>query len=152
VSEEPDPPRLDIVDFRRGALPRAIVVEPTIEPYVNGLALRELAREVELAPATASGERKLAGSYAGVPRYNDILWPSRHFLGEPEPSWFEDGDTVLLGCECGEWGCWPLTAKVEVTDALVTWSGFRNGHRDWDLSGLGPYVFDRDQYERALGK
>ena len=57
---------------------------------------------------------------------------------------------MLLGCGCGEWGCWPLTAVVEVDDEQVRWSEFRNGHRDWDLRGLGPFVFERSQYVAAL--
>ena len=47
-------------------------------------------------------------------------------------------------------GCWPLTTDVSVEEASVTWSHFRNGHRDWDLTGLGPFTFDRSQYETAL--
>jgi hypothetical protein len=75
-------------------------------------------------------------------------------MGEPDEvefgDEFGDGETILLGCVCGEPSCWPLTAQVEVGDATVTWTGFRTGHRDWDLSGLGPFVFDRHQYETAL--
>lgn len=59
---------------------------------------------------------------------------------------------MLLGCQCGEWGCWPLTARIEVTDEVVRWSGFRTGHRDWDLAALGPFEFDRARYERAIGR
>jgi hypothetical protein len=47
-------------------------------------------------------------------------------------------------------GCWPLTARVTVTDATVTWREFRTGHRDWDLSGVGPFIFDRHAYEATL--
>ncbi|HEY1095136.1 MAG TPA: hypothetical protein VGE61_10565 [Glycomyces sp.] len=62
-----------------------------------------------------------------------------------------DGDTVLLGCDCGDWGCWPLLAQVDVTDTTVTWRHFSNEHRPaWDLSGLGPFTFDRAQYEASL--
>jgi len=124
----------------------------TIQPIVNGVELRELAAEAEGPAAAAEGQTALAGSYAGLHDSDDLLWPSRHFLGQPHLEWFGDGDTVLLGCTCGEWGCWPLTARVEVDDAVIRWSGFRNGYRDWDLSALGPFVFDRAQYEAALGR
>jgi len=33
---------------------------------------------------------------------------------------------------------------------VVRWSNFRTGHRDWDLGGLGPFEFERSQYEAAL--
>ncbi len=75
---------------------------------------------------------------------------ARHFLGEPMASWFEDGDTVLMGCSCGEWDCWPLTARVLAGGDVVRWTNFRTGHRDWDLSALGPFEFARLQYEAAL--
>ncbi|MCW2787659.1 MAG: hypothetical protein JWP74_4176 [Marmoricola sp.] len=116
---------------------------------INGVELKDWARTVEEPHALAEGNQRLAGSYSPLATYqfNDDL---NHFLGHPVAAWFDDGDTVLLGCECGEWGCWPLTTLVEVNAETVRWHGFRNGHRDWDLSGLGPFRFSRDQYESAL--
>ena len=58
-----------------------------------------------------------------------LRWPAHHYLGEPRDTWFDDGDTV------GD---------------VVTWRNFRNGHRDWDLSAIGPFVFDRTQHEKTL--
>ena len=43
-----------------------------------------------------------------------------------------------------------MTARVAVTRTTVYWKEFRNGDRDWDLSALGPFEFDRAQYESAL--
>ena len=48
----------------------------------------------------------LAGSYVGLGPWA-IGGYSTHFLGNPQPVWFADGDTVLLGCDCGEWGAGP---------------------------------------------
>jgi len=123
-----------------------------IEPIINEVPLRELAEVVEAPFASAEGKPQLAGSYAGLGSVERLRWPSRHYLGDPIFSWFDTGDTVLLGCECGEWGCWPLTAQVEVADDTVRWSGFRTGHRDWNLASLGPFEFDRREYEHALGR
>ena len=122
---------------------------PVVAIHVDGHKLQDLARVVEHPFAEAEGNASLAGSYAGLSP-STVARGSRHFMGEPDEVWFGDGDTILLGCVCGEPGCWPLTAQVAVGDATVTWTGFRTGHRDWDLSGLGPFVFDRRQYERAL--
>ena len=143
--------KVDIIEFRsiRGS-GRDSTAAPTIHPVINDVPLRELAREVEHPAALADGQPDLAGSYDGLFADDDVRWPSRHYLGEPALSWFEDGDTVLLGCDCGEWGCWPLTAKVEIVGGVVRWSGFRQGHRDWDLAALGPFEFDLGQYEEAL--
>jgi hypothetical protein len=122
---------------------------PVVAIYVDGHRLQDLARVVELPFAEAEGKAALAGSYAGLSP-SMVVRGSRHFMGEPDEVWFDDGDTILLGCVCGELGCWPLTARVEVGETTVTWTDFRTGHRNWDLSGLGPFVFDRRQYERAL--
>lgn len=143
---------MDVVTFRRVLLSSESSTRAwwTVEPVINDVALADLARAVELPSAEEAGQARLAGSYGGL----DVqyLWPSRHFLGEPIEEWFGDGDTILLGCVCGEAGCWPLTARVDVDESTVHWSEFRMGHRDWDLSDLGPFVFDRDQYELALGR
>ena len=124
---------------------------PVVTIRINQRRLEDLAHEVEKPFAVAEGKPQLAGDYAGLSP--SVVAPgSRHFLGEPVEVWFEDGDTVLLGCTCGEPGCWPLTARVHVTDTTITWDSFRNGHRPWDLSGLGPFEFDRGQYEEALDR
>lgn len=116
---------------------------------INGVSLIELARTAEQPWADREGKPDLAGSYEGLQPWV-IGGSAAHFLDDPHAVWFDDGDTVLLGCQCGEWGCWPLTADVHATDTQVAWSHFRQGHRDWDLSALGPFVFDRSQYEHAL--
>jgi hypothetical protein len=139
------------VEFR--VVERVLADEPArvVGIWIDGVPLAELARRVELPFAEAEGKPDLAGSYEGLSARDGILWPSRHFHGEPGLSAFDDGDTVLLGCVCGDWGCWPLAADVAVAEDLVTWSRFRNGHRDtWDLEDLGPFVFARTQYEAAL--
>jgi hypothetical protein len=115
---------------------------------INGHPLKDLARAVEAHYAQAEGNPTLAGSYAPLATYQ-FDHDRNHFLGTPVATWFEDGDTVLMGCECGEWGCWPLTAIIHVGPETVRWSGFRTGHRDWDLSDLGPFEFDRHDYETA---
>jgi hypothetical protein len=120
-----------------------------VDIFVNGRELSELAGEVELPFARAEGKPHLAGSYASL---NVDLVGAGHFRGDPALTWFDDGDTVLLGCDCGEWGCWPLTVDVAVTEGRVAWSHFRQGHRDWDLSALGPFEFDRAQYDAALAE
>lgn len=125
--------------------------EPHLEIEVDGVPLKERARRAERGSARAERQERLAGAYGGLTHLDAVLWPSRHFLGSPVLSASGDGDTVLLGCDCGDWGCWPLSAEVRVLTGTVIWRAFRNGHRpSWDLSGLGLFEFDRDQYESAL--
>jgi len=137
------------IEFRAIAQELPDGVFSRLVPHVNGVPLPDLVREAELPSARREGKPDLAGSYAGLP-LDEVSWPSRHFLGEPVLSWFGDGDTVLLGCACGEWGCWPFTAIVTVAEDTITWSGYRTGHRDWDYRELRDITFDRVQYEEAL--
>jgi hypothetical protein len=133
-----------------------------IDVLIDGTRLLDLVREAELPYALEEQREReaefapgpaplLAGDYMCLP--SSYGWPSRHFLGEPEERpWFcrDDGETVLLICTCGDEGCWALTARIEVEETAVRWSGFRNNHRDWDLSALGRFTFSRPLYEQAL--
>ena len=117
--------------------------------HVNDRLLQELAAEVERPWARAEGKPSLAGSYAGLQTSADRDWTG-HFLTDPREVWFEEGDTVLLGCECGEWGCWPLTANVAVTETTVRWSASATGTGSGTSAAWGPFEFDRQQYDAAL--
>ena len=141
---------MEQVDFRTVEMELGIGgVHPMIVPHLSGVPLQELVRKVELPAARREGNADLAGSYAGL-RTEAVRWPSRHYLGQPVLSVFDDGDTVLLGCGCGDWGCWPFTAIITIEHDVVTWSGYRTGHRDWDYRELRDFTFDRGQYERAV--
>ncbi|WP_133871914.1 hypothetical protein [Paractinoplanes brasiliensis] len=140
---------MEHMEFRTVEEELGVGVRPTLVPYLSGVSLLDLVRKAELPFARREGSRGLAGSYAGL-LGEEVRWPSRHYLGNPVLSWFGDGDTVLLGCGCGDWGCWPFTALVTVDEDTVTWSGYRTGHRDWDYRELRDFTFDRHQYEEAL--
>ncbi|MFF4457932.1 hypothetical protein [Streptomyces goshikiensis] len=76
-----------------------------------------------------------------------------HFLGDAPPHLRDrnTGALCLLGCFCGIDACWPLLAMVRATSTQVTWSGFHQLHRpEWGALPLGPYVFPRPSYEKAL--
>ncbi|GAA1041474.1 hypothetical protein GCM10009557_65300 [Virgisporangium ochraceum] len=138
---------------------------PVLDIAIDGVPLLDRVRELELPyaraeeleradeftdypPGTLTAE--LAGNY--MPLTSTYGWPSRHLLGEPTdlPHGADEGETMLLQCTCGIPDCWALLAKVAVTRHVVTWSGFRNSNRGWDLGALGPFEFSRSQYERAL--
>jgi hypothetical protein len=158
---------VNTIEFRVALLP--VSWEPGEWPVVgievDGVPLIERVRELELPYARAEEveraaevadwppgalARELAGNY--IPLSSPFAWPSRHFLGEPIelPHGGDDGETVVLGCTCGINDCWSLLVRIDLTEHLVAWSGFRNSSRGWDLSGLGPLVFDREQYEGSL--
>jgi hypothetical protein len=116
--------------------------------YVDGSLLQDQIRPYEQPFADAEGQPALAGQYVGLVKRG---LSAKQFLSRPSQTWFGDGDTILLGCNCGDAGCWPLTAHVEVGPRVV-WRNFRTGHRKWDLSAFGPFEFDRAKYETSLNR
>src|SRR5207248_5022763 len=93
-----------------------------VQILIDGRNLRELARDVEL---TQPGSTDIAGKYAGLPADQDVLPPSQHFLGVPRWTIYDyDGKTQVLGCECGEPGCWPLVCTIAAAPAEVVWRDF----------------------------
>ncbi len=142
---------MDEIQFRVRTEALGIGEVNTVTPDVNGTSLIELARQVELGPATDEREPDMAGAYAGlvVGAMERVDW-AHWYLNDHPQSWFGDGDSCLLGCICGDTGCWPLSAKVTMPRGQVMWSKFRTGHRSWDLRALGPFIFHRDQYKAAL--
>ncbi len=93
-----------------------------------------------------------ADGYGGIiPSFYRFGPLDAHYLGRsaPQPS----AKVPLLGCECGEWGCWPLLATIRATDETVTWSDFEQPYRKGrDYTEFGPFVFDRAQYDEALAR
>jgi hypothetical protein len=77
---------------------------------------------------------------------------NEHFLGwgGTMGSW---GKTTLLVCGCGIMTCWPLIARIKADWEQVVWSEFAQPHRpEWDYSGFGPFVFEREAYDEVLGE
>jgi hypothetical protein len=128
--------------------------EAVVDPIVDGRSLLERVREVELPLAVAEGRPSLAGDYAPIPLL-DVLRDLAAWTGTG-PSWFTREKAMLLQCTCGEAGCWPLLARVEVGSDVVRWSDFEQPHRreerPWRHDGLGPFTFDRGAYDRAIGR
>jgi hypothetical protein len=124
-----------------------------IKIEVNGTELPHLVRDVELPGARAEGDEELAGNYVGlVPGYVRMDVAGHFLAGAGAKLYDTDEEKVqLLGCGCGEIGCSPLLARVTVTDDTVTWDDFEQPTRpEWDYDDLGPFTFERSQYERAL--
>ena len=117
--------------------------------FVNGRDLVGMARKVELPAAARGGKAHLAGDYMGTPA-GSVFWPSRSLLGEPDRR-YDSGRISVLGCACGDVGCWPLQARIVAQKDVVVWDDFVQPHRPrWDYSELGPFVFDRGAYEAEL--
>jgi hypothetical protein len=124
-----------------------------IKISVNGVELPELVRVAELPSARTDDEAEVAGNYIGLVAGYMRVDLAGQFLGGQGTPMFEGSEekTALLGCGCGEVGCSPLMARITVTDESVTWEDFEQPTRPgWDYEGLGPFKFDRAQYEQAL--
>jgi len=73
--------------------------------------------------------------------HNDL---ATYLTGGPDP-------VTLLGCDCGEHGCWSLTATVHAEDDVMTWDNFTNPHRPTrNYEPFGPFNFRLAQYNQAV--
>lgn len=116
-------------------------------PKVDGAALVDMVKAFEEGQGFTP-----AGCYAGIIpaqfQFGDL---TDYYRGIARRQWPRGGHLWLLGCDCGEVGCWPLEAEVTLTDRAVSWSSFAQPHRPaWSYAGFGPFVFDRLQYENAV--
>ncbi|OKI06200.1 hypothetical protein A6A06_37480 [Streptomyces sp. CB02923] len=114
-------------------------------PCIDGIPLTDLIDRFE----TEAGMQPAGDAYGG-------LFPQLFRFG-PMDDYFQGrsadamGMTLLLGCECGESGCWPLEARITVTGDLVTWDSFEQPYRTKrDYTAFGPFQFDRNQYVDAV--
>jgi hypothetical protein len=114
----------------------------SVHVLIDGRDLIDIVRSVEGTFAAAEGHPKLAGAYAGL---QPEEWANL-------PEQYGDGRAAVLACECLEVGCWPLRAKITVEAATVTWSDFEQPHRAWTYESLGPFRFDRTEYEQEIAR
>jgi hypothetical protein len=130
----------------------------TIQPVEQTLAITPAVDGTPLPEIIAAFEREQhfepAGGYGGlIPAWFKYGALDRYFVGDFEKdSYFARINRVyLLGCECGEVGCWPLMARIKTEGEFVMWDSFEQPHRkERDYSGFGPFVFDAKQYREAV--
>ncbi|MBO0697930.1 MAG: hypothetical protein J2P46_06030 [Zavarzinella sp.] len=129
--------------------------EPFVQDYfaldirVDDRDLLEFVRETERPFASAEGHPDLAGKYEALPAFMAL----EDFAGKGAEK------VSVYDCECGCFGCWPLRVRISASDKTVTWSEFEQPHRGrksraswWRYDKLGPFVFERGQYDSALTK
>jgi Serine-pyruvate aminotransferase/archaeal aspartate aminotransferase len=115
----------------------------SVIPVVDGIPLTRIAEDFERERGFEP-----AGGYGGllpdVFRYGPL---DAYFLGQTDQENFDRGDYYLLGCSCGEVGCWPLTARISRTATSFIWDKFRQPFRpERDYSNFGPLTFELNQY------
>jgi hypothetical protein len=131
----------------------------SIQPFERVFAVTPSVSEIPLAEMASTFEREQcfepSGGYGGlIPQWFKYGALDQYFLGEFEPnSYFARlGRVYLLGCgECGEVGCWPMTARIGSSPESVVWDSFQQPHRPKrDYSKFGPFVFEAKQYREAV--
>jgi hypothetical protein len=73
---------------------------------------------------SGAGTQPAGDAYGGFFRFGLM---EEHFHGRSTDAM--EPKTPVLGCECGEWGCWPLMARITATTDLVIWDCFEQQHR-----------------------
>ena len=118
----------------------------SIVPILNGLRLTALVEEFERMRLYEP-----VGGYAGiVPSHFNFGPLDEYFSATTAASPFAD-KRWLLGCECGEVGCWPLEARIVTSEREIVWEGFKQPFRpERDYSSFGPFRFDHDQYRQSV--
>jgi hypothetical protein len=119
-----------------------------VTPYVDGASLDALVEGYERAKGYDP-----AGGYGGlIAAYFNYGPLDEYFTGENKSDyWMSLKGIYLLGCSCGEVGCWPLIASVHQKADTIRWDGFVQPHRrERDYSEFGPFTFSRGQYEDAV--
>ena len=79
--------------------------------------------------------------------------PFWYIARQPIDSVFDgvaSGRKVLHVCCCGHESCGRLTAGVDVTADRVTWSALSDRGDCTPFDGIGPFAFDRAQYETVI--
>jgi hypothetical protein len=117
-------------------------------PYVDNVSLIDLISGYEHAAGF-----DVPGEYAGLVLSRFSFGDLTAYLGGRPDSryWAKLGVIALLGCTCGEVGCWPLDAEVIADRQQVTWRGFNQPFRpNRDYGSFGPLTFRRTQYDSAI--
>ena len=118
-------------------------------PRIDGQSLVDLVAAFE-----AQRGYDPSGAYAGIiPANFNFGDLTLYYEAREDQQWPSPQHAWLLGCDCGEVGCWPLSARIAVTADEVTWSDFSQEHRPhWYYEGFGPFVFERLQYASAVSR
>lgn len=111
------------------------------EVVINGIPLLEIWEE-----AGGGGDAPLGAME--VLQLGRRIWLGEHPV-DPELV-FRD-NVVVLACSCGSIGCGAVYVKIDVAEDTVTWRELSTLRLDGDPERpLGPFTFDRSQYEAAI--
>lgn len=119
-----------------------------VDIFIDQRNLIEILKEYEKPFAKKEGYEEMAGWYDWL--FQDILYENLELQRWEKP--------ILLWCQCGEEGCWPIETTIKKIDDTVIWTEFeqpfrkKDSHNFWDYSNFGSFTFDKENYQSELKK
>jgi hypothetical protein len=119
-----------------------------------------LVNDTSLCSATRANERGMAGCFMSLAVPGHTAKLAKIFAGELLADVLPGDRIPLFVCPiCGDAGCGTISFKLTHQGKLVRWSEFAY-ENTWDdevtdfesYSTLGPFEFDLEPYERAIGR
>lgn len=134
----PKPLRCDVLTIER---------REDISPFfINGEPLAELIdRKLARSPAAYQAWHKAGGFLPMGLKHWD------NYITDDEERGKRGFEVPLYMCNCGDWGCGSVCVRIVVGAETVVWQSFSISGLSEPAPGLGPFVFERFQYERAFG-
>lgn len=124
-----------------------------VDIHIDGVSLMKLVDDFELA-MNPSGELNGTTPRTSNDDYYSIWNINTAFDQTVTDTPLQSRErAVALICGCGEAGCSSTQVDVSVSEDTVTWSNLRTWITKYEpYADLGPWVFDRSQYEGELTK
>lgn len=123
----PKPPQRDVLKIQEA---------DDASPYwINGEPIADLIDRVSTRP--------VAVDYLPMG-----LRASDNYITDDEERGRKGFEVPLFKCTCGDWGCASIRVSIFVEPDTVTWRYFSSS--GGPIIGLGPFVFDRRQYEKVF--
>jgi len=119
-----------------------------IVPQVDLCLLTDLASKYEV-----DHKCEPAGGYAGLVSSSYQFGPlDQYFFGRVQDGGLSEANKIaVLGCSCGEVGCWPLLAAIQLDADCIIWQDFEQPHRlQRDYSAFGPFRFRAEEYRVVI--
>lgn len=134
------------IEFRQGSAPvpwDEARNYPTIEVLIDGVKLTSLWQE-------ATKEERPALS--ALDAFADLaMWGPDWTNVHPDGTFrsVREGYSPVLTCSCTVFDCGGVCARITFTETMVIWEDFRPARPRVSAPPLGPFSFDRHQYEEA---